>query len=363
MTIPQKQRTRLATACDHCRNHKVRCDTFPGKCRACRKKGLQCITTDSKTGSIVSRKASRRAEASFEARTPATPSSADTGVFHNPADTDNTPLLSQSQHNTDESFQEQSLVCNTDGNGRLAVLGTSNMQILVADWIDKYFERHGLEYRLADSFKHGLRHAVEGPSLLAAGGAVVPLLAPSKDVRQTYIDAYFEGIHPLFPVLEDHVFRKSLIDIDIDCVSKDTNSETISTVAVALTVFSLGCDYLGKGTTRDGTLFLQHAYSLLPHIMGFPFVRSVQALILLTISLRIRGKDGQSSLTIALAIRIAQSLGLQYAPSLFGSPLGAVMWNTLLSLDTMSSMESGKARVIRDRDTSLKSNSALQPSE
>ncbi|KAL4880378.1 hypothetical protein BJY04DRAFT_80634 [Aspergillus karnatakaensis] len=92
--------------------------------------------------------------------------------------------------------------------------------------------------------------------------------------------------------------------------------------------------------------------------MGFPFIHSVQALILLTISLRSRGRDGQSSLTIALAIRIAQSLGLQYASSLSGSPLGAVIWNALLSLDTMSSMESGKVRVIRESDIDQKPSSA-----
>ncbi|KAL3440777.1 hypothetical protein BJX65DRAFT_314430 [Aspergillus insuetus] len=373
MTTPQKQRTRLATACDNCRNHKVRCDTLPGSCRPCRKKGLQCITTDTKSGSIVSRRGSRRAERRVEASlgttTPATLSSADTGIFHTSADTDavatdNIPLLDQTQQVTEDwvaqegSLQGQSLVYNTDGNSRLAVLGASNMQILVADWIDKYFERHRLEYRLADSFKHGLRHAVEGPPLVAACGAATPILALSEDVRQTYTDAYFEGIHPLFPVLEVNAFRKSLIHMVIDYGSKDISSETVPTVAVALTVFSLGCDYLGKGITSDGTLFLQKAYSLLPNIMGFPFIHSVQALILLTISLRSRGRDGQSSLTIALAIRIAQSLGLQYASSLSVSPLGAVIWNALLSLDTMSSMESGKVRVIRDGDFDQKPSSA-----
>ncbi|KAL2783219.1 hypothetical protein BJX66DRAFT_345144 [Aspergillus keveii] len=377
MATPQKQRTRLATACDHCRNHKVRCDTSPGSCRPCRKKGYQCITTDCKTGYIISRKGSRRAERRVDdglgTTTPATPSSADMGTFDIPTDSPDTETTGhvsslitgrKMQPTTggwaarEGSFQEESLVYNADCNGRVAVLGGSNMQILVANWIDKYFERHRLEYRLADSFKHGLRHAVEGPSLVTAGGAAAPLLALSEDVRRAYVDAYFTRIHPIFPVLEELTFRESLIHIDLDCGSNVTTDETLPAVAIALSVFGLGCDCLGKRITSDGTLFLQQAYSLLPNIMGFPFIRSVQALIVLTISLRSRGRDGQSSLTIALAIRMAQSLGLQYPSRLAKTPLDAVIWNALLCLDTISSMESGKARVIRDGEFDQQPNTA-----
>ncbi|KAL2801749.1 hypothetical protein BJX63DRAFT_438528 [Aspergillus granulosus] len=344
MTTPKKQRTRLATACDHCRNHKVRCDTSPESCRPCRKKGYQCITTDVNTGYIISRKGSRRAgrrvDDGLRTTTPATPSSADMGTLNIPFgshDTETTghiPSLITGQQMQQASggwvaqegfLQEESLVYNADCNGRVAVLGASNMQILVANWIDKYLERHHLEYRLADSFKHSLRHAVEGPPLVTPGGAAAPLLALSEDVRRAYVDAYFTRIHPLFPVLEKPAFRESLIHMNLDCGSNVTTSETLPAVAVALAVFSLGCDCLGKTITSEGTFFLQQAYSLLPNIMGFPFVRPVQALIVLTVSLRSRGRDGQSSLTIALAIRMAQSLGLQYASRLSKTPLDAVV--------------------------------------
>jgi len=47
---------RLATACNLCRSHKIKCDTEQPSCSNCRRRGVECVTTDLRKGGGIGKR-------------------------------------------------------------------------------------------------------------------------------------------------------------------------------------------------------------------------------------------------------------------------------------------------------------------
>ncbi|KAJ5370512.1 uncharacterized protein N7496_006604 [Penicillium cataractarum] len=345
---PLIRRSRLAVACNPCREAKVRCDVSHNACRRCQERGYDCVATDPKTGEMIPRRLakttlSKRAKKKASSGTetsgkPGVPNriSRSNSVSGNiptiPLDdehqsvsstcspyaqtADGGPSTHASTHpedcwpstvlSTEEAAPplsedlalEVGAVQNNDGENRLAVLGSTNMQILAAGWIDRYFAYLGQPFRVSGCFKYGMRHAVEG----GKPRDINPAPVVSQHMHDAYLDAYNQAIYPLFPVFDT-------TSLPLSSQSLVSGEDDLCLRAVLLAVYSLGADSIAKGVTPEGTAFLYEAYSLVVELMNNPYLTSIQALVLISLAFRSRAKDGQAALTISLAIKMALCLG------------------------------------------------------
>lgn len=115
----------------------------------------------------------------------------------------------------------------------------------------------------------------------------------------------------MFPVLNIEIFQ-SKVEMLANQDLKTLRQEDIPLLACAYCVFALGADENAGRCTEEGWTYLAAAFNLFTHIVSMPYFVSVQALLLLTVTLKSRNKDGCGAQALTQAIRIAQSLGLHH---------------------------------------------------
>jgi hypothetical protein len=398
--------SRLAVACNRCQEAKGRCDVKRDACTRCQQKGYECITTDPRTGVETARRMTRsglhqhingidllRARGSSHLSSTGTPdlisqpkdpgfgTNNDTSIQSTPGKShlpmsvtgiatendqieishsigllppcDRSSTIPSNVSNNDldvvdKAASETSTIHNVDNETRFVALGFTNMQVLAASWIDRYFTHAGQPFRISSCFKYGMRYAVEG-------GKDDKHQAPQRQDSETssfYAKAFYKHIYPIFPV------------IDQNWIALPEVPRTEDLRVVRLCIYSLGADTVANGITTIGTSFLYEAYAAVTDLLNYPYLSSVQALFLMSLAFRSRAKDGQASLTLALAIKMAQALGLHRnkppSPSEgkttsaefsnAQSILHSRIWWSLYCLDIICAMESGIPRLINDAD-------------
>lgn len=105
--------------------------------------------------------------------------------------------------------------------------------------------------------------------------------------------------------------------------------------------------------------YLDAAYSLYGNIIGVPYLSSVQALLLLFLTLKACSRDGASWQVLGSAIRVAYSIGLHRAPP--SPPLHSAalertkarIWWCCYALDRVVTLDSGRPTMINDLDVQL----------
>jgi hypothetical protein len=114
--------------------------------------------------------------------------------------------------------------------------------------------------------------------------------------------------------------------------------------------------------TEAGSAFISTAYRLSSYLISMPYFSSVRAMLLLTVVLRSRNKDGAAWQILGQAIRVAQSIGLHRHvdgevvenPSsvkiLGNNDLDARAWWTCYCLEKTMGLELGRPVSIRDSD-------------
>jgi hypothetical protein len=117
----------------------------------------------------------------------------------------------------------------------------------------------------------------------------IPTLEPA-------IRTFFERIYPLFPVVEQATLMADLVRLaelqsaSVSGLQGAISHSDIATLATIYSVISIGNDEYERGITDFGSSFLQGAYTLVGHLLSAPYLGSVQALLVLAIALRGRGK-------------------------------------------------------------------------
>ncbi|KAL1891054.1 hypothetical protein Sste5346_007878 [Sporothrix stenoceras] len=131
--------------------------------------------------------------------------------------------------------------------------------------------------------------------------------------------------------------------------------DDIPGLVVLLAVLSIGA---GEGDTQDttddtesGLAYITAGFGLVAHLISRPYLRSVQAFLLLAIGLRLRARDGQSWYLLGQAVRVAHSIGLhrQIAGNASGnsdSSLQSRVWWSLYSLEKLMELETGRPSAI-----------------
>ncbi|SPO27208.1 uncharacterized protein UTRI_10326 [Ustilago trichophora] len=217
------------------------------------------------------------------------------------------------------------VVVHTDGSPhRLKVLGGSSLQCLFK-FTDVSLAGYGYD-ATAPLFRHGMTQSDEFEMPLFPA---LPNLPP-EPLLSRCIDAFFNRVWPLFPAVDRDNVRADAsyflnLQSEASTSSMDANATLQSKVQASrvpnlVVLYAIICIGMGELPPSDPMLttchhsrtsYLTASYSLHSHLSALPYLVSVQALLLLALSLRSCGKDGQSWYITGLAIRLAVSLGLQ----------------------------------------------------
>ncbi|GME47762.1 putative transcriptional regulatory protein [Neofusicoccum parvum] len=423
--IRPPKRKRLSRACNWCRKQKVRCDESLPSCLNCRLRNLHCLTTEPKTGAEIAstdRKHSakhrpsppecrsdpgspyssttastatsmlalatpglRRTDSSSTTSTalPATssarslppwtslptpettfalpPASSRAGPPPSPPKPRTEPAAAAQEEprgNAVLTPQSSDYAINYgDEPVRRKFLGASSSQVLV-QWLDLSFSRRGPWPNVSQFFRYGISTAEEFTHDLWPSPNPLP---PYPECAK-YLSVYHSRIHPLFPVLD----VPELTGIFKDLADKDPRSlsqSDLPSLACCYAVTSIGMDAISGKPSDLATEYLTSAYSLYAHTIAMPYLRSIQALLLLALALRGRHKEGVAWHVIGHAVRMAQSLGLhrhqqpdQARADATSDParprihLDRNIWWSLFCLEKMMALQTGRPSAVRDED-------------
>lgn len=267
------------------------------------------------------------------------------------------------------------MALNTDESPhRLKFMGGSSVQSLTM-FADLFFRKRGLR-PLSPYFRFGMHHVEEFQLPLSFQLPPLPPL-PTLDA---YLDVYMKRVYPLFPVFDEPSIRSELGRLttlqDADASGSLQSSIESSQVPLLVSVYSIICIGADEETgilAEIGSHYLTAAYSLLAHVISIPYLASVQALLLLSIALRGRSKEGQGWQTLGQAIRIAHSIGLHRHASTrhsrnqpdtgasTASPgyqanrkLNSQVWWVCYTLEKLMELETGRPSAIHDSDCDQK---------
>ncbi|KAI3529031.1 fungal specific transcription factor domain-containing protein [Colletotrichum filicis] len=400
------KRIRLSLACNQCRKRKVRCDAQTPKCHNCILRGDECQTTNP-------RNPNQQAVRKWAAKSASTQSQGGgsvQGVSETPRDPLRavsprprqylSPAYDDGSEAEDAALRKLSWVAeayranarenhsphehadlnpdmtlNTDESPhRLKFMGGSSVQSLTM-FADLFFRKRGLR-PLSPYFRFGMHHVEEFQLPLSFQLPPLPPL-PTLDA---YLDVYMKRIHPLFPVFDEPTIRSELGRLttlqDADASGSLQNSIEPSQVPLLVSIYCIICIGADEetGTLAEiGTHYLTAAYSLLAHVISTPYLASVQALLLLSVALRGRSKEGQGWQTLGQAIRIAHSIGLHRHASTrhsrnppdtgdsAASPgyqanrkLNTQVWWVCYTLEKLMELETGRPSAIHDSDCDQK---------
>jgi hypothetical protein len=152
--------------------------------------------------------------------------------------------------------------------------------------------------------------------------------------------AYFENIHPIYPIID----RQKLLDNWPSLYTTDPDQLDTVTYSAFVLVVAIGAlsDHSGRGVTdlQPSVLKLYwQSWSLMDKVCGAPFLPSVQVLVLHVILQIQLGKEHFAWILCGHASRIAQSLGLhRRSPTRFNLSeqemgLRSHLWWVIFSLD------------------------------
>lgn len=341
MNPPPTKKARLTTACNECRRRKVKCDANYPKCSNCCTRNSECFTSDPKRPDVpVVREWIEVPEKPGQNQPPTTVQSQQpstippeqhgsnydnlSGIHLPPANTRNQPPSPPLQHNhtpsvngnlgtpvvaetTDVSPIQQpyDMSFNLDFvNNRFKMLGASSAQCLTKS-LDIYLKSYNVE-PVSALFRHGMQHAEEMDLPLSLD--LIPF--PDYSTRQTLMDAYFTRIHVYYPITDVDDTRAMIHRIAPLPDLKSVSYTKVPFLAIAYLLMSLGADEVNGGPSDIGTKYLKVGAALAGHAVNYPYLTTVQSLLLLAVCYRGRNKDGLGWAATGSAIRIAQSMGL-----------------------------------------------------
>jgi hypothetical protein len=152
------------------------------------------------------------------------------------------------------------------------------------------------------------------------------------------VDAFFDRIHPLFPILDEVGFR---------AMYQSGNRHDDRWKALLNTVFALGSISLRPAGDRSHVVYFQHAKAVIGlEYFAHPHIESVQTLGLLAGHyLHYISQPHLAYSLMGVAVRMAAALGLHKEQCNSSGPsadLGRRVWWSLFCLDTFGCMTLGR---------------------
>ncbi|KAL4812254.1 hypothetical protein BDW67DRAFT_193743 [Aspergillus spinulosporus] len=354
---PSAKRPRLSMACNICRQRKVKCDAEYPKCRNCRVRNQDCITTDpQRPGCPGFREWLEVPEKEkTQIEPPRRNQTANVGGYAEeqaesvmdtapPSEQHARSMAAEDDGNEASPVRQpfETSVNTEQGTNRTKILGGSSSQCL-AKSLDVYFKAVRME-PVSGFFRHGMRRAEELDIPLAL---TLPEL-PDAERRKEYCSVFRSRIYPLYPIFDFAAFLASLDQVaaveDLSSISRDDVPVLVS----AYLLMSIGVDERAQYPTEEGERYLHAAAGLLAHIIIVPYLPTVQALLLFTVAYRGRNQEGLAWQTLGIAIRIAYTLGLHRSQKQATDELHTRIWATCCSLEKVMHLASGWPTLIPD---------------
>lgn len=165
-------------------------------------------------------------------------------------------------------------------NNRFKMLGASSAQCLTKSF-DIYLKSYSVE-PVSALFRHGMQHAEEIELPLSL--ELVPF--PEHSTRQAYLDAYFTRIHVFYPITDIDDTKAIISRMAPLPDIKSLTYTQIPLLAMAYLLMSLGADELNGGPSEIGTKYMQVGAVLAGHSINFPYMMTLQCLLLLAVCYR-----------------------------------------------------------------------------
>ena len=291
---PPSKRRKVAESCKVCRAKKTRCDGQRPVCSPCITKDISCEYDDATVpvaASTLSDIEARLRKLEGQATRPVTPRGQrlyspsgcppPSGPYPSAGDPDPGTELPFKDHLTSRFIQE------------------------IRQIADIQFPA-----RLQESLR-------EKPNAWPVETDTLSMVVPQRAMADDFLDSYEKHIHPLFPILHMPTFRESYKRL----WQPQTGGQFESLVGEATfyatlnIVFALGCLNNSKVEPRlklrTADSFYRRARVLLPlDALDIPSLEVVQCLLLTTNYLSFTRYSNRCCNTLAVAIRIAQALGL-----------------------------------------------------
>ncbi|KAJ5759690.1 hypothetical protein N7520_006846 [Penicillium odoratum] len=188
-----------------------------------------------------------------------------------------------------------------------------------------------------------------------------------KDIADRHVEAYFTSIKSMFPVLS----RGDFIPLYEEFYHSGHSTNAVFVCSLYM-VMALGSRK--DGGSGDSNDLFAAGWELYSRVISTPYLPSVQALLLMALELMHGNKDGQASLAVGTAVRIAQSLGLHRRLAAHKHPwergfvereynLRTRIWWVCYCLDKKLAFETGRPSAINDIECDVDSprNMALTP--
>ncbi|KAL9096135.1 MAG: hypothetical protein Q9165_001658 [Trypethelium subeluteriae] len=246
---------------------------------------------------------------------------------------------------------------NTDyQTNRTKYLGPSSLQVFT-QWLE--LSKTPINTSLSTYFQFGMRYCEEIETPLIPNFPLFP-----QDILR-YVNAYFSHIHPVFPFLNRDIITRWIERFNRYGCPTDCQSAERPALACIYALLAIGKGILHNSSSEESLRDLEASYALLPSLVGQPFLPSAQALLLISIALRSRNKDGAGAQTLGQAIRILQSMGLhtRCAPAQSyeaervsphaSADIGSCTWWSAYCLEKLCSFETGRPSIIRDEDVDV----------
>lgn len=320
---PTPKRKRLSYACNYCRSKKTRCDEQFPSCRNCQLAGVPCITVNKRRpNALVQNRRKYRPSPSTERsldtepqRVTALVSPETSGISPSSVGgLESSTAPAQSRLPSPGSIPEDVHEWSTPSwdTKHLPVMPTrvgSSILQMSMQWLDLAFSRLQIPY--TSPARVSLRPCLSGPSTFYEYPIrnVEPSLPPLDELHRL-VELYFKVYHPVYPFLDRH-FIFSLLDEVSDRnqqtkrVHGNGRAARSMLLYLIITLGSLASPQISHSSLNS---YLAFCHTLVGHVILQPVLDSVQALLLFSITLRLRDQLSQAWDVLTLAISMSQTL-------------------------------------------------------
>ncbi|KAH7178960.1 uncharacterized protein B0J16DRAFT_402285 [Fusarium flagelliforme] len=246
----------------------------------------------------------------------------------------------------DPSAVSPDVVIHTDGSPyRIKVLGGSSLHCLF-NFVDLWLFAYGFD-STAPLFRHGKELSEEFHLPLFFNLPDLPL----RPLISRCIEAFLGRVWPVFPIIDEkRIFTliDTILELQLQSPGSIGSQISQSQIPNLAIVYAILCIGLGEIYQLDGdydtldmrTSYLKACYGLQSHLNAMPYYSSVQALVLIAISLRSFGKDGQASYMSGQARqRLVNAEGIRRR-----------LWWSCFSLEKLLQIECGRSSGINSEN-------------
>ncbi len=349
---PSAKRQKVAAACDQCREKKIKCDGLKPTCRPCQKRfgaDADCEWGARKTRSIgaskleIIRLQSRIDELERVSRRKSIPEGADHG-------SPSTPHSTSDQHHSGANAMMG--LIEEGEHADESVVGDSS----AASFMNRI--KAVLDQQLSPT-------SAQQSQSVASSGAATGLIRqrrfrnpdyvlPSRHQADKLLEVYWRLVDPLYPFIDKDDFMGKYQTL---WTGNPTMDDEICFICLLNAMFAVGCILDSSIRPQDrvssGEVYFKRAQGYVDlDFLQFQSVHTVQCLLLLAQYLQSTREPQQCWLFAGLAIRIAQSLGLDLPSTSAGTAAGKPddflrkVWHGCVLMDRTLSMTFGRPTII-----------------